>query len=226
MLRFSFVPALAVAAMSLPAARAATVINGDFSANAAQYVVWPGYNSGTGAPGTNPANPTGWTSTGGVGINPVTPPGAGQDPFNDGTNTTPFAFLQGTATLDQDITGFQIGGSYVLSLDFNARNCCTAGVRPRAEVFLDGTSIANSSSLFPAPGGVIPASVAAGGVWYHANIPFTAADTILTLSIRTTPDTAGGDTTLIVDNISIIPEPGIALLAFSALGGALVRRRR
>ena len=87
------------------------MINGDFSANAAQYVVWPGYNSGTGAPGTNPANPTGWTSTGGVGINPVTPTGAGQDPFNDGTNTTPFAFLQGTATLDQDITGFQIGGT-------------------------------------------------------------------------------------------------------------------
>jgi hypothetical protein len=29
-----------------------------------------------------------------------------------------------------------------------------------------------------------------------------------------------------VDNISIIPEPGIALLAFSALGGAWVRRRR
>lgn len=97
MIKPSILGLAGVLALGLPlsSAIAVTVINGTFDDNAAGYVVWPGYNGGSGAAGTNPTNPTGWIFTGGSGINPVSPDGAGQAPFNDGTNTGPFAFLQG-----------------------------------------------------------------------------------------------------------------------------------
>jgi hypothetical protein len=219
---------LAFALTSVPA-RAATVINGTFDDNAAAYVVWPGYNGATGAAGTNPSNPTGWTFTGGSGINPVFPDGAGQAPFNDGTNTGAFAFLQGESRMEQSIGGFTVGGSYTLNLSFNARNCCgpegQPAPTPLAEVYLNDVLLASSAALFPAPGGVIPGSVANGGNWYSAGLPFTAAADTILLSIRARP-AAGGDTTLIVDNVSIVPEPAMASLLACGLLGALVRRRR
>ena len=212
-------------ALPLSSVSAVTVINGTFDDNAAAYVVWPGYNGGTGGAGTNPSNPTGWTFTGGSGVNPVSPDGAGQAPFNDGTNTGPFAFLQGESRMEQSISGFSVGGEYTLSIDFNSRNCCTPGSNPIAEVFLNDVLLASSAALFPAPGGVIPGTLANGGNWYSADIPFTAPADTLMLSIRTRPDIAG-DTTLIVDNVSIVPEPAMAgLLACGLLVGVARRRR-
>jgi len=220
--------AIAFALPCVPAG-AVTVINGTFDDNAAAYVVWPGYNGGTGAAGTNPSNPTGWTFTGGSGINPVFPDGPNQAPFNDGTNTGPFAFLQGVSRMEQSIAGFTVGGNYTLNLSFNARNCCgpvgEPAPTPLAEVYLNDVLLASSVALFPAPGGVVPGSIANGGNWYSAGIPFTAAADTITLSIRTMP-AAGGDTTLIVDNVSIVPEPAMASLLACGMLGALVRRRR
>lgn len=208
--------------VTLPHASGVTVINGNFEDNAASYTVWPGYN---GQNGVNPASPTGWTATGGGGLNPVSPVGAGQDPFNDGISTGAFALLQGDTRLEQTIAGFTVGGSYTLSLDFNARNCCTAGAGPIADVYLNDVLLASSTSLFPAPGYVIPGTLANGGNWYNADILFVAAADTLTLSIRSRPSAGGADTTLIVDNVSIVPEPSTfaALLLSLSL---LARRRR
>lgn len=217
--------AAAVAALlPLSAASAVTVVNGNFEDNASAYTVWPGYNNG--GPAINPATPTGWTSVGGVGINPVSPPGDGQAPFNDGANDGAFAFLQGVSRIEQTIAGFVVGGEYALNLDFNARNCCTAGANPLAEVYLNDVLLASSAALFPAPGGVIPGSLANGGNWWNASIPFTAGAETITLSIRTQPVPAGGDTTLIVDNVSIVPEPATFALLACGLMTAFGRRRR
>lgn len=210
------------AALSLVPASGVTVINGTFDDNAAAYTVWPGYN---GQNGVNPANPTGWTITGGGGINPVSPVGAGQDPFNDGASTGAFAFLQGETRLEQTIAGFAVGASYTLSLDFNARNCCTAGAGPIADVYLNDVLLASSTDLFPAPGYVIPGTLANGGNWYNADLPFVAGANSITLSIRARPSAGGADTTLIVDNVSVVPEPStFAALVLSL--GLLARRRR
>ena len=196
---------------------AQTVANGDFESDTELFVTWPGYVGD----GANPAQISGWTGAGGVGINPVVPAGAGDAPFRDnGDNVTSIGFLQGTASIEQDISGFTIGQDYVLSLDFNARNCC--GDMPIATVELDGEVVASSADIFPPDGAVPPV----GGVepWYHADVDFTAADSTITLLIRS-QSAVGGDATLIVDNITIVPEPMTGLLAVGGLLSLLLLRR-
>lgn len=209
---------LMAAAVLTSQASAQTVVNGDFEADTDLFVTWPGY-AGDGA---NPAQITGWTGIGGVGINPVVPGGAGDAPFRDnGDNSTSVAFIQGAASIEQDISGFTIGQDYILSLDFNARNCC--GDMPIATVELDGDVVASSADIFPPDGAIPPV----GGVepWYHADVDFTAADSTLTLLIRSAAAT-GGDATLIVDNVSIVPEPATGLLAMGSLLSLVLFRRR
>ena len=100
-----------------------------------------------------------------------------------------------------------------LSLDFNARDCC--GDFPIATISLDGEVVGSSMDLFPDPGSVPPV----GGTepWYHADIDFTAPETEITLNI-TSAASAGGDASLVVDNISIVPEPASAFLAVLGVG--------
>jgi hypothetical protein len=199
---------------------AVTVVNGDFETDANLFTVWPGY-TGSG----NPEAITGWTHTGGVGINPGGIPDAGS-PFDDPntTNATNFAFIQGTASLSQDVSGFSVGTEYLLGLDFNARGCCGEPPEmPVAEVSLNGTLIASSVDLFGGVGGIPP--TAADAAWYHADVPFTATAETLTLTISTFP-AAGGDSTLVIDNVSIIPEPSSALLSLVGLTLLGLRRRR
>ena len=208
---------MAALMLSSPAA-AQTVVNGDFETDTDLFVTWPGYT----ANGANPAQITGWTGMGGVGINPVVPGGAGDAPFRDnGDNSTSVGFIQGAASIEQDISGFTIGQDYVLSLDFNARNCC--GDMPIAMVELDGVVVASSEDIFPPTGAVPP--VGGDEPWYHADIDFTASDTTLTLLIRSAA-AAAGDATFLVDNVSIVPEPATGLLAMGGLLSLLLLRRR
>jgi hypothetical protein len=134
------------------------------------------------------------------------------------------AFLQGTSHIEQAVSGFIPGREYVLSLEFNARNCC--GDIPIANLFLNGIPAGSSTDLFPAPGGVIP--VGGTNPWYAADIEFTAPEETVTLRIETMP-AAGGDSTLLVDNVSfaLVPEPATgSLAAIAALLGLLPLRRR
>ena len=208
---------MAALMLSSPAA-AQTVVNGDFETDPDLFVTWPGYT----ANGANPAQITGWTGMGGVGINPVVPGGAGDAPFRDnGDNSTSVGFIQGAASIEQDISGFTIGQDYVLSLDFNARNCC--GDMPIAMVELDGVVVASSEDIFPPTGAVPP--VGGEEPWYHADVDFVAADSTITLLIRSGP-AAAGDATFLVDNVSIVPEPATGLLAMGGLLSLLLLRRR
>ncbi len=198
---------------------AVSVANGDFEQDTALFTVWPGYVDGG---GVNPSNISGWTGEGGRGINPVVPNGPGDAPFRDnGTNATSIAFLQGNSSISQSLSGFSVGVIYVVSLDFNSRNCC--GAFPSAELVIDDTVLASSADLFPAPGVIPPVG---DNPWYHADVPFMATSDTHVLTIRSiVPE---GDATLLVDNISVtqIPEPVSLSLLAGGLGLLALRRRR
>ena len=157
--------------ISLKAAGDATelVTNGDFESDVEGFFEWPGY-------------------VGGVGRNA---------PFRDnGDNSTSVAFLQGDATLEQDVSGFEVGEEYVLQLDYNARNCC-GGALPAAELFLDGELVEDFPDTLD---GIEP--VGAGNPWYNFETIFVADAETKTFQVRAFP-AFGGDSTLVVDNISI-----------------------
>ena len=212
------------AALGLTAESANLITNGDFEDRAEDFVVRPGYVGGKIGTLTNPSSIPGWAHEGNVGINP-SGPGADDSPFDDPSNTSTgaFAFVQGTASISQFIGGFSVGESYTLTLDVNARDCC--GDFPLALVSLDDTVIGSSTEVFPEPGGVIPTG--ADDPWYNFYIPFVATAESHTLTFSTMPAT-GGDSTLVLDNLSIkaVPEPSAAMLALSAFGLLVFLRRR
>jgi hypothetical protein len=194
------------------------VVNGDFESATDGFVVWPGY-VGNG----NPDDVSGWVGSGGRGVNPIASAHASPAPFRDnGDNNTHVAFLQGNAYIEQTVSGFMVGGQYVLGLDFNARNCC--GDLPIGTITLNGIEAGSSTDIFPPPGTIVPAG--GNNPWYHADIPFQSPTTEITLRITAAPG-AGGDSTMLVDNLSftVVPEPSsLVLLLLGAL--PLTRRTR
>src|SRR5690606_2604874 len=123
--------------------------------------------------------------------------------------------------IEQTVSGFNIGQDYILSLDFNSRNCC--GDFPIGTITLNGILAGSTVALFPAPGS-IPA-VGDGNDWYHADIDFTAPTSDIVLRITTAPG-AGGDSTMLVDNVSFraVPEPTSAALLLAGVLGLAARR--
>ncbi|MDG2383169.1 MAG: PEP-CTERM sorting domain-containing protein [Pirellulaceae bacterium] len=116
-------------------------------------------------------------------------------PFRDnGDNETAVAFLQGSASLTQFVEGLTIGEEYTLSLDYNARNCC--GDTPVAELFIDGDIV----SEFNEDGFVEP--VGDDNPWYNFEMSFIAESDSLEILVSTFPE-SGGDSTLIIDNVSV-----------------------
>ena len=211
-----FCAALAAALLCTQLSAAPMVVNGDFEGEN-NFGVWPGY-VGNG----NPENIPGWTGGGGHGLNPISADHESPAPFRDnGSNGSTVAFLQGTSHIEQVVTGLVAGSEYTLSLDFNSRNCC--GDFPVASILLDGEVVASSTDLPFPDGGIVP--VGGEEPWYHADIDFTATGESTMLRIETV-SLAGGDSTLIVDNISIVPEPATGLLAFFAFLGLAAFRRR
>ena len=151
------------------------ISNGDFETD--EFEVWPGYAGGTEV---------------------VDGPGA---PFRDnGDNMTAVAFMQGASSLSQIVEGLTPGEQYVLSIDFNARACC-GGEIPTAELEMDGVLIDDfpGDELFE---GIAP--VGANNPWYQFSMPFVAENDNVELIVRTGPaGVGGGDSTLIIDNVSI-----------------------
>ena len=196
------------------------IVNGDFETDT--FIAWPGYTGGDnpeeisgwirnpnvvgGNIGINPViepqNPSsviGWnkvTEGGNIGINPVTD---GRQPFADnGDSDGGLLFMQGDVAVAQEVTGLTVGEDYVLTVDYNARNCC--GDLPAASLELNG----ELSVLFPNPDDFIdelvePVEV---GAWWFAEIPFEADSEDLMIEFSSFPDT-GGDATFLLDNISL-----------------------
>jgi hypothetical protein len=168
----------------LPANRAPVIANPSFEAD--NFAVFPGYIDQNGPI-------TGWNGLGGHGVNPGTFGG----PFSDnGTipNGTKAAFLQADGALSQVISGFSIGATYQIRYFENARNCCS-GTSPFNEVRIGATTVVAAHAVPPVGGSNPYRDVTSDA--------FVATSTALELSfIKSNPQ--GGDTTLLVDNVSII----------------------
>lgn len=189
---------VAAASILVPLAGAAqcwaipNLINGSFEANGALFVQFPGYIQPNNA--SNPASITGWTNIGnGVGINSgVTP----IDPFANNGDTaaegTFVAFLQAsntTTTLEQAVSGFDIGKQYYVTYRDNAR----AGNSLSVAVSASGIGVIDAAHTVAAVGGSNP-------YLYDVTNVFTATATTHTLSFAAT---GVGDQTLLLDNVRI-----------------------
>ena len=181
--------------------------------------------------GAGYGTPNGFTGVGGVGTNRA----ATQSGLFANNGSTPdggsVAFLQGTASLSQNLSGFTIGQNYLLTFFDNARS--GAGNATVAPVVTLGTQ-----TLFGSPATFIGA-VGGTNQYNFISVPFTytaafnGGSTSSVFKIAST--TSGGDGTLLVDAIQITglasaPEPGS--LATMLLGGiglagtAFTARRR
>jgi len=152
------------------------------------FTVFPGYVSGNGPI-------TGWTSLGGHGVNPGTfgGPFADNGTIPDGTKA---AFLQDDGAISQMVSGFVVGSSYQISYFENARN----GGVPACEVKVGGNTVVTAHNVSPVGGANAYRTVVSD--------PFVAtASTMEIAFIKTNPQ--GGDTTLLIDNVSFLL-PGTA----------------
>ncbi len=125
--------------------------------------------------------------TGGTGLNTA----AG--PFQDNgliPDRQQVAFIQGSKTLSQQITGLAPGKNYWLQFQFNARNCCGGTVDLTAR--FDGKDLVT-----------IPAITAVGdqNSYNFQNVEFTPAKSsgLLEFSAKAT-----GDATVLLDAVSIV----------------------
>ena len=167
------------------------VTNGNFEASSASFTEWPGYTGGG-----NPSDISGWMGSGGHGLNPISD---GNVPFRDnGSNSTHVAFLQGSSYLEQSVSDFEVGTLYQLGIDFNSRNCC--GDFPVAKVYANGALIGNLSSSTSGTASVQP--VGGSEPWYHSDLVFRADAEEVTIRIESMPS-AGGDSTLVIDNVAV-----------------------
>jgi len=106
------------------------------------------------------------------------------------------AFLQGTVSMSQQITGLQPGQPYWLQLRYNARNCC-GGETPDMTVFVDGAPLGSEAAIQPA-----------NGPYYFRNFEFVPTAEVALVEIATQPH-GGGDSTLLIDAVTVVPrEPG------------------
>lgn len=251
---FSFtVRLVGLAGCAATAMAGVIVVNGDFEQDAGLYTAPPGYSrngdprfNNPNFPGFNenwnPENIPGWQGDGWQGINPSP---LGVAPFNDnGNHSTTVAFLQVAthlptypdhSSINQLVSGFQAGASYLLDFDFNSRNCCQQSA-PGMQVFLNDAKIADYNYILPGVSEIDlvgpPDTVYLNPVthWYHIQLPFTASAGSLDLKISAFLS-QGSDGTLLLDNISItpVPEPEQYVAAFSVVllvSGLWLRRRK
>jgi hypothetical protein len=205
----SLAAALCAAAGSLTVAAQEQVVNGNFTANAAQFTTWPGY-VGSGA---NPANITGWTEvvdlSGGIGVN-----GAGTvtsvfGPANSGGLT--FAFIQSADTkgLAQNLPGLAPNTSYTLAFQAAGRSqpgesndTFRVQLGESAIVFTDTGALAANNSAFQSYG----LSFTTPAAFYG-----TPSITLYNLS-------PGGDHTVDFANVSVQAMPAALAVFLPAIG--------
>ena len=160
------------------------ILNGDFSADAADFATYPGYISNP----NNPGGISGWTHTGQVGINPVAAPD-GRAPFaNNGDNATPVVFIQGSGSISQTVSGLVVGQTYALVFDYNER---ATGGSTTVTATIAGATFTDADN----------APVGGANPYRQAVLRFIATATSETLTISGASN--GGDQTTLIDNVRI-----------------------
>ena len=162
------------------------IVNPGFQAD--NYATPPGYNGGA-----NPAQPTGWTQTGGGGVNGADL-GAGAA-FSDGASLdgTRVGFIQGAGSISQALSGLVTGRQYYVQGYVRGRNCC--GDTPLVSVSFGGTTLLSNLSV-------------GSGNWVPFSLPFTATASSGTFQLSSVAS-AGGDASLAYDGITMFQlDPG------------------
>jgi hypothetical protein len=165
-------------AVSLP-----NIANPTFDIDVDGFTAFPGYING----GTNPSQITDWPGpgVGGRGINPGN--GAGTPFRNNGDNAGQVAFIQRIGTISQVTSGWEIGKSYRLTFDYNARTTPAASL----SATIDGVTFTDPS--VPNVGGSFG--------YYAANLLVTPTTTTPTLSVSNL--NGANDNTLLLDNFRV-----------------------
>ena len=132
---------------------------------------------------------TGWNRLGTVGINDSAGPFADNGIIPDRSNVT---FVQGAASISQNVAGLDTSKQYWLQFYANARNCC--GSVPSLRVSYAGTEVYPATAL--------PPVVAGDYYWIH--VPFVPSAASGDLVIESTDIVPEGDRTLLVDAVSLI----------------------
>ncbi len=155
---------------------------------ATSFVVNPSFEASATGPGVGYGPVMSWT--GGSGINNSSQPFLDNGVLPDRNQV---AFIQGTATMSQTVSGLAPGRRYALQLFYNVRNCCEGGTM-QMSVRIDGNDLEVVDDIFP---------VGAGVPFQFLNIPFTPESESVVLDIAAF---AVGDASLLLDGISIVPQ--------------------
>ena len=154
-------------------------------------------------PGVGYGSIDGWTRTGQGGVNPST---TGSSPFaNNGVipDGSRVAFLQQESSIGQLVSGFEVGREYVFEYRVNARRSYTV---PLVWARVDGVLVDP----------VAPVHAVGGNNPYRTRTTasFVATDESVYFSIFGTPSPAGGDSTVLIDSVSVsvVPEPSALYL--------------
>lgn len=200
-----------LAMLSIGNAQANLILNGDFSANAGSYTVFPGY-SGNG----NPASPTDWV-VGTPASEGVNGPDTGfyavnGSPFAPASTTgvNDFAFMQGGEILQTVTT--TAGQAYTLTYDAGARSGTPSTLNTVAYDQVNSVAITTQ----------VPNISDSNFALF--TLDFTAASNSTTIAFQ---DTGG---TPDFSNVSLTPVPDPATLGLSSavgsLGLLLLKRRK
>lgn len=164
------------------------------------FTAFPGYLGGS-----NPTTINGWATTGGAGIN-GTDIGAGAPFADNGTipDNTRVAFIQGTGSLSQTVTGLTVGKQYWLQGYANGRSTPPNDI-PLASVSFGGIPLLTNQ---PAP------SVGGTNPFYKLNLPFIATATSGSILISSTAS-SGGDAALVVDGLTLIQRDADEIVIFN-----------
>ncbi|MDB6071091.1 MAG: hypothetical protein JWL81_2262 [Verrucomicrobiales bacterium] len=177
---------LALAPTLLPAS-SITIINPSFQEQ--DFANFPGYLGGA-----NPAAINGWTAAGGAGIN-GTDIGAGAPFADNGTipDNSRVAFIQGTGSLSQTVSGLIPGKQYWLQIYANSRNNALYTM-PLADVSFGGAALLTGQ---PVP------SVGGTAAYHKVNLPFTATASSGSIMVTSNPSVPG-DSALLMDGFTLI----------------------
>ena len=220
--------AAALAMLATGNAHANLILNGNFSANAASYTVWPGYPNGTatGSSNINPAAPTDWTLpyVSGIGINgPDTGFYATQGaPFapSSTAGVSDFVFMNGPPTgypqsfISQTVATVP-GQAYTLTYEAaGTAGDTTIGVL--SAVVEDTTSDTNLATQTPA---------ITETAFNTFTLGFTATSVSTMVEFLKNQDP---NNSVDVANVSLVatPEPGALYLAAAGMLGLVLLRRR